>query len=97
MCVWLATRLVARKAAFLHHFGGKQNYQALFVFRLRFVHDRIRLNLINPRVLKIERGLHVNMLDSALLRFDRERMQLVYEFNLLNKILRNNLLSENMQ
>ena len=30
-----------------------------------FVYERIRLNLINPRVLKIERGLHVKMLDSA--------------------------------
>ena len=32
---------------------------------LWFVYERIRLNLINPRVLKIERGLHVKMLDSA--------------------------------
>ena len=63
--MWLATRLVARKAAFLHHLGGKQNYRALSVFRPRFAHERIRLNLINPRVLKIERGLHVNMVDSA--------------------------------
>ena len=30
-----------------------------------FVYERIRLNLINPRVLKIERGLHVKMLDSV--------------------------------
>ena len=30
-----------------------------------FVYERIRLNLINPRVLKIERGLHVKMLDSG--------------------------------
>ena len=29
------------------------------------VYARIRLNLINPRVLKVERGLHVKMLDSA--------------------------------
>ena len=31
------------------------------------------------------------------MRFDRERMQLVYEVILLSKILRNHLLSENMQ
>ena len=37
------------------------------------------------------------MLDSALLRFDRERKQLVYKVILLNTILRNRLLSENMQ
>ena len=30
-----------------------------------FVCERIRLNLINPRVLKMEHGLHVKMLDSA--------------------------------
>ena len=30
------------------------------------------------------------------MRFDRERMQLVYEVILLSKILRNHLLSENM-
>ena len=37
------------------------------------------------------------MLDSApfnLLRFERERIQLVYEIILLNKILRNHLLFE---
>ena len=34
------------------------------------------LNLINARVLKIERGLYVKMLYSVPLRFDRERMQL---------------------
>ena len=55
------------------------------------VYEGIRLNLINPRVLKTERRLHVNMLDSAPLRFDRERMQLVYEiifkiiFNIFKK------------
>ena len=40
------------------------------------------------------------MLDSApfnLLRFEREEIQLVYEIILLNKILRNYLLSENLQ
>ena len=31
-----------------------------------YVYERIRLNLINPKVLKIERGLHfIKMLDSA--------------------------------
>ena len=56
-------------------------------------------SLINPRVLKIERGLHVKMLrwTLPLLRFDRERMQCVYEVILLYKISRNHLLSENMQ
>ena len=33
---------------------------------LWFVYERIWLNLINPRVLKIGRRLHVKMLDSAL-------------------------------
>ena len=32
-----------------------------------------------------------------LLLFDRERMQLVYEVILLNKILSNHLLSQNLQ
>ena len=31
------------------------------------------------------------------LRFEHERMQLVYQIILLNKILRNHLLSEHMQ
>ena len=43
-----------------------------------FVYERIRLNLIIPRVSKIERSLHVKMLDSML----------------FNKILRNHLLFE---
>ena len=30
-----------------------------------FVYERIRINLINPRVKKKERGLHVNLLDPA--------------------------------
>ena len=30
-----------------------------------FVYERIRLDPINPRVLKIERGLHLKMLESA--------------------------------
>ena len=56
-------------------------------------------SLINPRVLKIERGLHMKMLrwTLPLLRFDRERMQRVYELIVLYKISRNHLLSENMQ
>ena len=33
----------------------------------------------------------------SLLRFDRERMQLVYEVILLNKILSNHILSGNLQ
>ena len=33
--VWLATSLVARKPAFLHHLWGKEDYQALFAFRPR--------------------------------------------------------------
>ena len=35
-------------------------------------------------------------MDSALLGFERGRMQLVYEIILLNKILRNHHLSENL-
>ena len=76
---------------------------AVYTWKIRnlplswFVYERIRRNLINLRALKIERGLHVKMLDSALLRFGRERMQLVYEVILLNTILRNHLISENMQ
>ena len=65
------------------------------IYRLRgscwYVYERIRLNLINPKVLKIEIGL------CLFYGFYGERMQLVYEVILLNKILRNHLLSENMQ
>ena len=50
----------------------------------------IQLYLIDLRVLKIKRSLHVKMLD-------RERKQLVYEVILLNKIWKNHLHSENMQ
>ena len=39
----------------------------------------------------------MQMLDSALLGFERERLQLVYEIIWLNKVLRNHLLSENLQ
>ena len=58
------------------------------------------LDLISPRVLKITVTHAVctwRCCTLALLRFERERMQLVYEFILLNKILRNRLLSEHMQ
>ena len=51
-------------------------------------------NLINPRVLKIERGLHVKMLDSAPFTW---RNATCWRDNLLKEILRNHLLSENMQ
>ena len=55
------------------------------------MYERIPLNLINqnPKGFKTERRL-------PFLRFDRERMQLVYWVILL-KILRNLLLSKNMQ
>ena len=58
-----------------------------------------RLDLISPRVLKITVRHPVCTWRCCLplLRFERERMQLVYEFILLNKILRNRLLSEHMQ
>ena len=59
-----------------------------------------RLDLISPRVLKITVRHPVctwRCCTLPLLRFERERMQLVYEFILLNKILRNRLLSEHMQ
>ena len=62
-----------------------------------FVYERIRLNLINPRVLKIERSLHVEMLDSALLWFDRKKVAACFEDLSLSKILRNHFLSENRQ
>ena len=58
-----------------------------------------RLDLISPRVLKITVRHPVctwRCCILPLLRFERERMQLVYEFILLNKILRNRLLSEHM-
>ena len=59
-----------------------------------------RLDLISPRVLKITVTHAVctrRCWTLSLLRFERERMQLVYEFILLNKISRNRLLSEHMQ
>ena len=57
-----------------------------------FVYERIRLNLINPRVLKIERGLHVKMLDSAPFTVRSSKNDLFYEIILLDKILGNHLL-----
>ena len=59
-----------------------------------FVQERIRPNLINPRVLKIERGLHVKMLDSAPFTW---RNATCWRDYLLKGILRNHFLSENMQ
>ena len=53
-----------------------------------------------PRVLKITVTHAVctwRCWTLPLLRFERKRMQFVYEFTLLNKILRNHLLSEHMQ
>ena len=65
------------------------------ICRFRCSGIRLRLNLINLRVLKIEHTLQWRCWTLPLLWFDRERMQLVYEVILLNKILRNHLLSEN--
>ena len=59
-----------------------------------FVHERIRPNLINPRVLKIERDLYVKMLDSAPFTW---RNATCWRDYLLKEILRNHFLSENMQ
>ena len=53
-----------------------------------------------PRVLKITVTHAVctwRCWTLPLLRFERKRMQLVYKFTLLNKILRNHVLSEHMQ
>ena len=54
-------------------------------------------DLINPRVLRIERSLHVKCWTLPLLQFNHERMQLVYKVSWLDNILRNHLLSDNMQ
>ena len=62
-----------------------------------FLYERIRLNLINPRVLKIERGVHEKKLDSAPFTVGPWKNATCLEVILLNKILRNHLLSENMQ
>ena len=61
------------------------------------MYERIRLNLINPRVLKITVTNAVctewRCWTLPFSRVERERMQLVYEIILLNKILWNHLLS----
>ena len=65
-----------------------------------FVYEKNRLDLISPRVLKITVTHAVwtwRYWTLPLLHFERERIQLVYEFILLNKILRNRLFSEHMQ
>ena len=62
-----------------------------------FLYERIRFNLINPRVLKIERGVHEKKLDSAPFTVGPRKNATCLEVILLNKILRNHLLSENMQ
>ena len=62
--------------------------------------NNYRLDLFSPRVLKITVRHPVctwRCCTLPLLSFERERMQLVYEFILLNKILRNRLLSEHLQ
>ena len=62
-----------------------------------FVYERIWLNLINPRVLKIGRRLHVKMLDSALSTVQPWKKCSLFtrSFCSWNKILRNHLLSKN--
>ena len=65
-----------------------------------FVYEKNRLDLISRRVLKITVTHAVctwRYWTLPLLHFERERIQLVYEFILLNKILRNCLFSEHMQ
>ena len=65
-----------------------------------FVCERNRLSLINPRVLEKTVAHAVSTWRCwtlPLLQFDHERMQLVYEFLFLKKILRNHLFSEHMQ
>ena len=64
---------------------------------LWFVYERIRLNLINPRVLKIERGLHVKMLDSAPFTVQPWKNATCLRGHFAQKDLRNHLLSENLQ
>ena len=68
--------------------------------RILYVYESIRLNLLNPRVLKLTVTHAVSKWRCCtlpFLRFERERMQLVYEIVLFNKILRNHLLSEHQQ
>ena len=65
-----------------------------------FVYEKNRLDLISPRVLKITVTHAVctwRYWTLPLLHFERERIQLVNEFILLNNILRNRLFSEHMQ
>ena len=64
---------------------------------LWFVYERIRLNLINPRVLKIERGLHVKMLDSAPFTVQPWKNATCLRGHFAQKDLRNHRLSENLQ
>ena len=74
--------------------------QWLVVPRILHVCESIRLNLLNPRVLKLTVTHAVckwRCCNLPVLRFERERMQLVYEIVLFNKILRNHLLSEHQQ
>ena len=61
------------------------------------VYKSMRLNLLNPRGLKLTVTHPVckwRCCTFPVLQFERERMQLVYEIVLFNKILRNHLLSE---
>ena len=64
------------------------------------VYKSMRLNLLNPRVLKLTVTHPVcewRCCTLPVLRFERERMQLAYEIVLFNQILRNHLLSEHQQ
>ena len=56
---------IASPAHVIRPLLGVELSRSLHVPLLWFAYERKRLNLINPRVLKIERGLHLNMLDSA--------------------------------
>ena len=72
----------------------------LVLRRILYVYESIRLNLLNPRVLKLTVTHAVSKWRCCtlpVLRFERESMQLVYEIVLFNKILRNHLLSEHQQ
>ena len=62
-----------------------------------FVYERIRLNLLNPRVLKIEHGLHVKMLDSASFTVGPWKSATCLWGDFVQWILGNLLPSENMQ
>ena len=77
-------------------------FQAVWTWKLWnlplpwFVYERIQLNLINSRFFK-NRTRFARENVGLFPQFDRERMQLVYEVILLDKILKIHLLSENMQ